>query len=77
MIRRPPRSPLFPYATLFRSDEQPSEIGVIEHATAAKRFILVDGGTHSTTSWRGVEQYRAALREFFNIGAPALTAGDS
>ncbi|MBV9891012.1 MAG: alpha/beta hydrolase [Rhizobacter sp.] len=39
-----------------------------EHATAAKRFILVDGGTHSTTSWRGIEQYREALREFFRIG---------
>ena len=52
----------------------PSRFGQLlyEHATAAKRFILVDGGTHSTTSWRGVEQYRAALREFFNIGSPAL-----
>ncbi len=39
-----------------------------EHATAAKRFILVDGGTHSTTSWRGGDQYREALREFFKIG---------
>jgi fermentation-respiration switch protein FrsA (DUF1100 family) len=48
----------------------PSRFGQLlyEHATAAKRFILVDGGTHSTTSWRGVEQYRAALREFFKIG---------
>jgi pimeloyl-ACP methyl ester carboxylesterase len=56
----------------------PSRFGELlyEHATAAKRFILVDGGTHSTTSWRGVEQYRAALREFFDIGSPALAAKD-
>ena len=40
-----------------------------ERATAAKRFLLVEGGTHSSTSWRGAEQYRAALREFFGIGA--------
>ena len=47
----------------------PSRFGqmLYEHATAAKRFILVDGGTHSTTSWRGAEQYRAALREFFGL----------
>jgi fermentation-respiration switch protein FrsA (DUF1100 family) len=48
----------------------PSRFGELlyERATAAKRFILVDGGTHSTTSWRGAEQYRAALREFFGLG---------
>ena len=38
-----------------------------ERATATKRFVLVDGGTHSTTSWRGAEQYRVALREFFGL----------
>jgi alpha/beta superfamily hydrolase len=34
----------------------------------AKRFLLIEGGTHTTTSWRGAEQYRAALREFFGLG---------
>jgi fermentation-respiration switch protein FrsA (DUF1100 family) len=48
----------------------PSRFGemLYERATAAKRFVLVDGGTHSTTSWRGADQYRAALREFFGLG---------
>ena len=48
----------------------PSRFGQLlyERATATKRFILVDGGTHSTTSWRGTEQYRTALREFFGLG---------
>jgi alpha-beta hydrolase superfamily lysophospholipase len=48
----------------------PSRFGqrLYEQATAAKRFVLIEGGTHSTTTWRGAEQYRAALREFFGIG---------
>src|SRR2546430_8679258 len=29
MIRRPPRSTLFPYTTLFRSEEEPEEGGVL------------------------------------------------
>ena len=48
----------------------PSRFGrlLYERATAAKRFVLLEGGTHTTTSWRGAEQYRAALREFFGLG---------
>jgi hypothetical protein len=48
----------------------PSRFGekLYERATAAKRFVLIEGGTHSTTTWRGAEQYRAALREFFGLG---------
>ena len=42
-----------------------------DKATAAKRFLLVDGGTHSNTSWRGQEQVRAALRDFFGLGLGA------
>src|SRR2546422_5307131 len=39
MIRRPPRSTLFPYTTLFRSDtdellvEEPRDVGVLERLT--------------------------------------------
>ena len=48
----------------------PSRFGqrLYEQATVAKRFVLIEGGTHSTTTWRGAEQYRAALREFFGVG---------
>jgi len=48
----------------------PSRFGrlLYERATAAKRFLLIEGGTHSTTSWRGAEQYRETLREFFGLG---------
>ena len=49
----------------------PSRFGraLYERATAKKRFLLVEGGTHSTTSWRGAAQYREALREFFGLGS--------
>ncbi|MDQ6628231.1 MAG: lysophospholipase [Pseudomonadota bacterium] len=43
---------------------------LFEKATAAKRFLLVDGASHSDTSFRGARQYRAALHELFGIGTP-------
>ena len=42
-----------------------------ENATTAKRFLLVEGGNHSNTTWRGREQLRAALREFLGVGGAA------
>ena len=56
----------------------PSRFGqaLYDRATAAKRFLLVEGGTHSNTSLRGADQYRAALREFFGLGsAPGVGGG--
>src|SRR5438132_3542355 len=37
MIRRPPRSTLFPYTTLFRSEEHGDHGGAGEHLAAARR----------------------------------------
>ena len=56
----------------------PSRFGrlLYEHATAARRFVLIEGGTHSTTSWRGAAQYREALREFFGLGAAPAAAAE-
>ena len=39
-----------------------------EHAAEAKRFVLVEGGTHSNTNGLGQQQYRQALRDLFGIG---------
>src|SRR5438876_6803263 len=55
MIRRPPRSTLFPYTTLFRSPEQ-GDVGD-HHATAwARRRIphhqRRSGGRGALTPWR-------------------------
>src|SRR3712207_9625 len=56
MIRRPPRSTLFPYTTLFRSDDakarfalrialvQALRLGTPAHAAIATVLPLVDGG---------------------------------
>src|SRR2546430_10245150 len=43
MIRRPPRSTLFPYTTLFRSPQDPphAEPRAARHAIALHRFVRV------------------------------------
>src|SRR3712207_8849697 len=42
MIRRPPRSTLFPYTTLFRSVPVPNRLGV-EHVIGDVRHLLARG----------------------------------
>src|SRR3712207_8766455 len=42
MIRRPPRSTLFPYTTLFRSGEEPLR-GVIAKSAEGVEHLLPDG----------------------------------
>src|SRR2546430_9574602 len=45
MIRRPPRSTLFPYTTLFRSILKERDIAVPREGTRAERMkVLVSGG---------------------------------
>src|SRR5256885_7954476 len=44
MIRRPPRSTLFPYTTLFRSAEPPTRPGAPAHSAARR---LQDRGSRS------------------------------
>ncbi len=39
-----------------------------ERATTAKRFVLVEGGTHYSTNRVGEAQYREALHELFGLG---------
>src|SRR5260370_17965146 len=46
MIRRPPRSTLFPYTTLFRSDGGGAGLGEEPHARAAGREGGIGGGEH-------------------------------
>src|SRR5258708_29652895 len=50
MIRRPPRSTLFPYTTLFRSDEPPRAVGVLREVptgdpdrSEVRRAVLTGG----------------------------------
>src|SRR3712207_7085577 len=57
MIRRPPRSTLFPYATLFRSDEQQAE-----REGLPGRSDLA-GADHRQRRHREAERHRAAVTE--------------
>src|SRR3712207_2959620 len=56
MIRRPPRSTLFPYTTLFRSQTPVQRLGVDEHRYRSVRFFREpDGG------WRRYEPWMTTL----------------
>src|SRR3712207_6971004 len=60
MIRRPPRSTLFPYTTLFRSDAD-----IVRTATTAERkrlLALRAEGTIGDTAFQRVEQDRKSTR---------------
>src|SRR5256885_8074718 len=70
MIRRPPRSTLFPYTTLFRSYcGDPAEVEILDGASAALRRLKEHGFkvivvTNQSGIGRGyfsTEQYRAVL----------------
>src|SRR5258708_40174716 len=43
MIRRPPKSPLFPYTTLFRSARPPVKLVLFGHVHNFAHFITSDG----------------------------------
>jgi len=40
---------------------------LFEHASAPKRFVLVEGGTHHSAGMRGSQQVRAAMQELFSL----------
>lgn len=42
---------------------------LFDRAHEPKRFVLVEGGTHYSTNGRGQQQYKAALRDLFGVGA--------
>src|SRR5438477_3083859 len=44
MIRRPPRSTLFPYTTLFRSDELPAALDAVAGDEDPRVAVLEPGG---------------------------------
>src|SRR2546421_8749162 len=61
MIRRPPRSTLFPYTTLFRSDPTPEQADSMSIHCAHARFVwnlAVEQGRH----WRS-EEHTSELQQ--------------
>src|SRR2546427_6300440 len=64
MIRRPPRSTLFPYTTLFRSPEVDAEdrrAGAVQGAGPAQQGAVAAQRDHAVEPRRPVEQRRAGL----------------
>src|SRR2546429_6001688 len=55
MIRRPPRSTLFPYTTLFRSDDQAGDAG--------ERSSLVFGGMDATSAQPTIQDLEARVAD--------------
>src|SRR5256885_4258133 len=62
MIRRPPRSTLFPYTTLFRSVEDEAEGGEVEAAAAELREITVPPAQHGRS-----EEHTSELQSPCNL----------
>src|SRR3712207_8322677 len=73
MIRRPPRSTLFPYTTLFRSHVEPQHLDVAEHGRQRRAQFVRDGGEENVLRAAGglglgargalaLKQARALLR---------------
>src|SRR3712207_7556862 len=50
MIRRPPRSTLFPYTTLFRSNAPPARSGSAPRAPVMRQRVLARGSSLSAGS---------------------------
>ncbi|MEK8049612.1 alpha/beta fold hydrolase [Ideonella sp. DXS22W] len=46
-----------------------------ERASAPKRFVLVEGGSHHSTNAVGLAQYREAVAALFGVGGRAGAAG--
>src|SRR2546430_14429533 len=65
MIRRPPRSTLFPYTTLFRSLVEAALVGDLDHVTEAIRRN--QGGARALALDDGVGGERGAVHEHADV----------
>src|SRR2546430_14467159 len=77
MIRRPPRSTLFPYTTLFRSVTEPAEKALLEELTARGPKIerAVTGGEGFREAFAEAARFKPAVDRFFDeilVMAPDL-----
>src|SRR3712207_8058455 len=50
MIRRPPRSTLFPYTTLFRSSVTAADEIIVGHLAGSSGALALSGGTMTATA---------------------------
>src|SRR2546430_10418947 len=75
MIRRPPRSTLFPYTTLFRSIGQSGAIHADERVVGSRRVLVNELGKHflshsrfaSNQYWNRSEEHTSELQSQSNL----------
>src|SRR5438067_7893602 len=72
MIRRPPRSPLFPYTTLFRSED--GSRGRRRRAGRPQHEGEADRGNDESAS-HGIS-FRASVGPPIRVGSPSRHSGD-
>src|SRR3712207_7378142 len=76
MIRRPPRSTLFPYTTLFRSDGTPARLGerrAVAHRPPQRlRFLALQGGGRAEALQQAAQLAEAVV----DRGGKALDADE-
>src|SRR3712207_2071513 len=76
MIRRPPRSTLFPYTTLFRSAAQEGEGARVQAGAAGAAERVVEAGLGEIVEPAGqVDRVRAAEGELGRRGAQRVGGG--
>src|SRR5260370_7204271 len=66
MIRRPPRSTLFPYTTLFRSDHGGALADRLE-AAAEARLLAARAGGYARALSRRSEEHTSELQSHLNL----------
>src|SRR3712207_4539262 len=75
MIRRPPRSTLFPYTTLFRSHIKEKKVTTIYYTDSSKlRVKLFDGKIYETDNPRNNEFKETMLKNGININENPYTS---
>src|SRR2546422_3956459 len=69
MIRRPPRSTLFPYTTLFRSHGEDGEDGMLRFDQRQKDEILAHeaGGRRNTREGKRSEEHTSELQSRLHL----------
>src|SRR3712207_7636893 len=81
MIRRPPRSTLFPYTTLFRSRCRPAPVGwrLVEQRALGRSGLVVSRLALGTMTWgRDTDEDEAAMQltAFVDAGGTLLDTAD-
>src|SRR3712207_7302773 len=68
MIRRPPRSTLFPYTTLFRSGIEGYVTDLVRAQRLSKQGVSLEYVTATNASWQLIANRKARLRRLGQLG---------